>query len=110
MSGSIGIVPLPSVGNLPPFYLFFANPTQSGYSPITPELLQTSQALLGETVNSSLASVNANGSGQFNTIANLFQEWGNFQNNFAQQIAGGFTGVANKSATACNGFFSCLFG
>ena len=109
MSGSFGIIPLPSVGSLPPFYLFFANPTQSGYSPITPSLLMTSQAMLGETVNSSLASVNANASNQFNTIAGLFQEWGNFQNTFASQVSGAFTTATNKSAVACNGFFSCLF-
>lgn len=95
---------------LPAFTLFGANPAQGfGYSPISPGALQTSQFLLGATINESLASVNANGSNEFNTIANLFNVWGQQQGQLSKQVAGAFTGVANKSAVACNGFFSCLF-
>ena len=101
-----------SSGNayLPAFTMFGANPAVGyGFSPISPEALQTSQFLLGSTINSSLASVNANGSGMFNTIADLFNTWGQQQALFSNQVAGAFTGVANKSAVACNGFFGCLF-
>ena len=105
----MAIVPLPSAGNLPPFYLFFANPQGNQFNPISPELLQTSQAMLGETVNTGISSVNANGSNMFNTIANLFGIWGQNVNSALNYTGMSLQTAVNKSAVACNGFFGCIF-
>ena len=105
----MAVLPLPSAGNLPPFLLFFANPQGSAYNPISPELLQTSQAMLGETINSGLASVNANGSNMFTTIASLFNIWGQNINKALVNTGTQFQTATNKSAVACNGLFGCIF-
>ena len=103
--------PLQTTGGLPQSFLMFAPASQLGsaYSPISPILLQSSQNMLAQTINQGLASVNAQGSNMFATIANLFSTWSATQNTFEQQVAANFTNVTNKSAKACNGFFGCLF-
>ena len=108
---ALSFLPLQTTGGLPTFYLMFAPASQLGsaYNPISPILLQSSQNMLGETINQGLASVNAQGSNMFSTIANLFGQWSTSQNTFEQQIAADLTNVTNKSAKACNGFFGCLF-
>lgn len=105
-------VPLQSTPQMPQMFMMFAPAAQLGsaYNPISPLLLQSSQNTLAETVNQGLASVNAQGSNMFSTIANLFGQWSTSQNTFERQVATNFTNVTNKSAKACNGFFSCLFG
>ena len=102
--------PLQTTGALPQSFMMFAPASQLGsaYSPISPILLQTSQNMLAQTINQGLASVNAQGSNMFATIANLFGQWSTTQNTFEQQIAQDLTTVTNKSAVACNGFFNCL--
>lgn len=79
------------------------------WNPVTPGMTQAAEAGLQTQINYSLATINAAGAGMFGTIAGLFDKWGQNQADLSTSLANSLNLVANKSAKACSGFFSCLF-
>ena len=111
--GSFAIIPIGGgTFGAGAFPVFTPTPWTQGVAggAITPQLLQSQQDALQAQQAASLATVSNLGGYQTGLIGNLFSQWGNNINSLGQAAASGFQTVANNSATACGGFFSCLFG
>jgi hypothetical protein len=77
---------------------------------ITPDLLAASQANLAGISYTGLNTISGAGASSAAQIGSFFQNWGATLQSIAQQNANAFSESVNKSAKACSGFFSCLFG
>lgn len=98
-----------------PGYSFFAPTALANYAPSSgvatfdPNAFASLSNSFINTGANALASITNLGALEFSSTSNLFQTWGNSINSLGQQSAAVATQIANKSATACSGFFSCLF-
>lgn len=114
MSGTasnLTVIGFPGVGAWPSFGLF--TPTSndaSAYNPISPDFLAAASLSLQQEINNSVASIQNQGFSEFIGAGQLFSRWADYQNTFSTNIGNVFADAESKSAKACSGFFSCLFG
>lgn len=79
-------------------------------SGITPGLLASAQDNLASIAQTGLNTITFSGLNNQAFVGGLLQNWGNTLQQIAQQNADALTTSIGKSARACSGFFSCLFG
>ncbi len=110
---SIAVVPFGANGVYAP-YSVFAPITWGGVGTansagIGDNLLASQQVGIQQLAANSVGGLMNSGLYQGSMLGNLFNTWaGDIQTN-TTTIANAFSTVANNSATACSGFFSCLF-
>lgn len=88
----------------------FADPNFSAYQPISPDFLGALGGAFQNQINNSLAAVASTGFTQFTALNTSLGNWGQLQGSFETTVGNAFQEIADKSARACSGFFSCLFG
>jgi hypothetical protein len=81
----------------------------SGVVSTDPNALAALQNSFTAQAANGLGEINAIGAAEYQASGSLFQSWGQSLANLSTEIANTFQQTANKSATACSGFFGCLF-
>lgn len=96
----------PAIGLFSPSY----TASSGSFTGIDPGLFTSALLAFQSAGQANLATVTNEAAGLYEGNASLFSTWAGYQNQFMQTTAQAFADAESKSATACSGFFSCLFG
>lgn len=96
----------PAMGLFAPAYTASAGV----FTGIDPNLVAASYLGFQQAGAASLETVTNEGGALYQGNASLFGQWASYQNEFLQTVGNAFADAEQKSASACGGFFSCLFG